>query len=92
MPPLYRARAPGFAALLCTKCLDFASVSLRKSSPHHTQNGQTSLVGEELGRLYLWAQGFDRGDLEVILRESKELEDTVLESLGGVGEVLVRGE
>lgn len=48
------------------------------------------MVGEELGRLYLWSQGFDDSDLEIILCQSKELEDTVLESLSSIGETLIK--
>jgi hypothetical protein len=51
---------------------------------------QSTMIGEELGRLYLWGQGFNDGDLEIILRQSKELEDTVLESLSSIGETLIK--
>lgn len=47
-------------------------------------------IDEQLGRLFLWGQGFDPEELEVALDESKEMREMVLESLCEIGKLLIR--
>ena len=44
------------------------------------------------GRLYLWGEPFGVGDLDKALSQSYELRENVLERLGHIGELVLRGK
>lgn len=49
------------------------------------------LVDEQLGRLFLWGQGFEPEKLEDALDQSKELREMVLECLCEIGKLIIHG-
>lgn len=49
------------------------------------------LVDEQLGRLFLWGQGFKPEKLEDALDQSNELREMVLESLCEIGKLIIQG-
>lgn len=53
---------------------------------------QSLLLREELTKLYLWGQGFSRGELDTALEYSDDVRYIVLDTLGDVGRSLLRGK
>ena len=51
-----------------------------------------SALREELGKLYLWGEAFENGDLDKALEQSEDLRNTVLEFLCAIGDSIIRGE
>ena len=49
------------------------------------------LLDEQLGRLFLWGQGFEAEELEDALDQSNELREMVLGSLCEVGKLIIHG-
>lgn len=50
------------------------------------------VIREELGRLYLWGEGFGSGRLTKILEDANELRENILEILAGIGLLLIRSK
>jgi hypothetical protein len=53
---------------------------------------QSLLLREELMKLYLWGEGFGPGELETALEYSDDTRYIVLDILGGVGHLILRGK
>ena len=51
-----------------------------------------SALREELGKLYLWGEAFENGDLDKALEQSEDLRNTVLEFLCAIGYSIIRGK
>ena len=49
------------------------------------------MLKDELGKLYLWGQAFGDDKLDRALEYSDEVRGNVLESLGDIGRLLLRG-
>jgi hypothetical protein len=60
-------------------------------SPHISKR-EVKALKESLGNLLLWGDGFRDGKLEMVLEESDELKETVIESLVAAGSVLISSE
>ena len=77
------------AARLYSSCLS----ALRDLCPPEPAKAiQSVLVHEELTKLYLWGQGFARGELDMALEYSEDTRYIVLDSLGNIGRLLLRGK
>lgn len=50
---------------------------------------QRLLLEDELGGLVLWKLNFQDSELEIILHESKDLEESVNESLSSIGQTMI---
>lgn len=51
-----------------------------------------SVLGQELGRMYLWGEGLGNGKLDKALEDADELRQNVLEVLVSIATLLVRSE
>lgn len=51
-----------------------------------------SALREELGKLYLWGEAFENGNLDKALEQSEDLRDTVLEFLCAIGDSIIQGK
>ena len=79
----------GLAARLYSSCL----AALRDLSPPEPAKATQSVsVHEELTKLYLWGQGFARGELDMALEYSEDTRHMVLDALGNIGRLLLRGK
>ena len=47
---------------------------------------------EDYHKLYLWGEVFDTGELDKALEQSDDLRDSVVDLLGTIGHLLLRGE
>jgi len=50
------------------------------------------LLGQELGRIYLWGEGLENGKLDKALNDADDLRENVLEVLVSIGMLLVRSK
>ncbi len=50
------------------------------------------VLGQELGRMYLWGEGLGNGKLDKALNDADELRENVLEVLVSIGMLLVRSK
>lgn len=55
------------------------------------KDSDRDIVDEQVGRLFLWGQGFNPEKLEDALDQSKELREIALESLCEIGKLIIRG-
>lgn len=53
------------------------------------KDSDRDIVDEQVGRLFLWGQGFNPEKLEDALDQSKELREIVLESLCEIGKLII---
>lgn len=81
----------GFAARLYQLCLRALQDFYRQERDKHSSKSGSIVLRECLGRLYLWGEPFGVGELDRALEQSNELRDNVLERLGHIGELLLRG-
>lgn len=82
----------GFAARLYQLCLHALQDLYIREREKRKFGSQTTGLRECLGRLYLWGESFERGELDRALEESDEVRESVLERLGHIGELLLRGK
>ena len=82
----------GFAGRLYQ--LSFRSLQdfYRQERDRGSSNSRSAVLRECLGRLYLWGEPFGDGELDKALRQSNELRDNVLERLGHIGKLVLRGK
>lgn len=57
-----------------------------------TGSPQSLLLREELTKLYLWGESFGPGELDIALEYSDDTRYSVLDTLGDVGRLLLRGK
>lgn len=80
----------GFAARLYHLCL-FALRYFYRQERDKPPRSRAINLGESLGRLYLWGDSFSVGELDRALSQSEDLKENVLEQLGHIGKLLLRG-
>ena len=89
-PPLDGEDEQGFVGRLYGLCLrelqDF------QHQQRNISKSRSNVLGECLGRLYLWGEPFGSGYLDKALGQSDELRDNVLERLGHIGKILLRSK
>ena len=81
----------GIAARLYSLCLHVLRQVCRQDERGSSSGNSTSMLNEELGKLYLWGQAFGDGKLDRALEYSDEVRSSVLESLADIGRLLLRG-
>jgi hypothetical protein len=82
------AAETGFAWSLYDHILKLFSILVSVNSSKVSKKDARSLK-ELLGKLFLWGDGFRDGRLETILRESDDLNETVVGELTRIGNVLI---
>lgn len=82
----------GFAARLYQACLRALQDIYRQERFKGSSRSRSSVLRESLGRFYLWGEPFGVGELDRALEQSDELRDDVLERLGHIGKLLLRGK
>ena len=82
----------GIAARLYSLCLHVLRQLCRQGERGSSCGNGTSMLKEELGKLYLWGQAFEDGKLDRALEYSDKVRSNVLESLGDIGGLLLRGK
>ena len=81
----------GIAARLYSLCLHVLRQVCRQGKRGSSSENGTSMLKDELGKLYLWGQAFGDDKLDRALEYSDEVRGNVLESLGDIGRLLLRG-
>ena len=89
--PLFAAADDCLATELYIGCLTVLQGLYSQASNSQTScsNAILQALGEELGRFYLCGEAFGQGSLNRIFEDAEELRNTVLESLSGVGLLLI---
>ena len=82
----------GLAARLYSLCLRVLRQICRQEQYNSSSRNSISKPKEELGKLYLWGQAFRDGKLDRALEYSDEVRGNVLELLGHIGRLLLRGK
>ena len=82
----------GLAARLYSLCLRVLRQICGQAQYRSSSRNSTSKPKEELGKLYLWGQAFRDGKLDRALDYSDEVRGNVLELLGHIGRLLLRGK
>jgi hypothetical protein len=82
----------GFAARLYQLCLHALQKIYIREREKRKFGSQATGLRDCLGRLYLWGESFERGELDRALEESDEVRESVLERLGHIGKLLLRGK
>lgn len=82
----------GIAARLYSLCLRVLRQMCRQEQYQSSSGNSISMLKEELGKLYLWGEAFRDGKLDRALEYSDEVRSNVLESLGDIGRLLLRGK
>ena len=81
----------GFAERLYHLCLG----TLREICRHEMESPSSTLdnlkLKEEVAKLYLWGESFGPGELDEALQHLDDLREDVLELLGQIGKLLLRG-
>ena len=77
------------AASLYKDCLAYFT-ALSQSDSLSSDLKERKLFKRELGRLYLWGEDLQDGKLQVVLRRSTDLRNTVLRLLVALGKALVK--
>ena len=81
------------AASLYKDCLAyFTTLSLSQSDYISSDQKERKFFKRELGRLFLWGEDFQDGKLQIILRHSTDLINTVLRLLVALGRALVKSK
>ena len=81
----------GLAGELYASCLTALRLIYMEQRGRRPSGSQSLLLGEELGRLHLWGQGFHPGELDEALEHSEDVRSIVLRSFKGIGVALLRG-
>lgn len=82
----------GFVARLYNHCLCALQYILKTERIKSPSSSRSSSLGECLGRLFLWGDAFDVGQLDRALDQSDEMKLNVLEQLARIGKLLLRGK
>ncbi len=82
------------AELLYEGCVDLFKelYELSSRSPSPLSEKERRHLNEDLGRLFLWGDGFGDKMLDQILGQSLDLRNTVLGFISGIGKVLTGSE
>lgn len=79
------------ATRLYSLCLRLLLFLCRREQNLPSKSHNVSDLKEELGKLYLWGEAFRSGKLDRALEYSDDVRGNVLDSLGDIGEILLRG-
>lgn len=82
----------GIAARLYSLCLGVLRQMCRQEQYKSSSGDSMSILKEEVAKLYLWGEAFRDGKLDRALEYSDEVRSNVLESLGDIGRLLLRGK
>lgn len=86
-----REAATGFAWRLYDNTFKLFSkvlpVAVKSSS--HVSKRDLKASKNSLGNLFVWGEGYGDGKLELVLEESDELKETVIESLAAAERILI---
>ena len=85
-------REEGFASQFYSTCLQGFKQLCRQELEGYARGAQSYLLREELGKLYLWGESFNPGELDKALDEYEDLRDNVLDLLVNLGELVIRGK
>lgn len=83
--------AEGFATRLYHACLQVLRYACHEGRSDDHDGSHSFKMKEVLGRLYLWGANFRSGDLDAALDPFEDLRSNVLELLGDIGRLLLRG-
>src|SRR5436190_3123981 len=87
----FEAHGPGLGEKLFSDCLGlFSALSQQQSMV--ARKTDKELFYEELGRFYLWGEGFQDGKLDVILSSAPYLRTAVLKHMVTIGSLLLNSE
>jgi hypothetical protein len=82
----------GLASQLYSLCRSTLRDLCVKKECIPTRSAQSVLLQEELTKLYLWGESFGPGELDIALEYSDDTRYSVLDTLGDVGRLLLRGK
>ncbi len=85
-------REEGFASRFYSTCLRGFQQLCRQEKKGYAPGSRSYLLKEELGKLYLWGEGFAPGELDKALGESEEVRDNVLDLLVNLAELIIHGK
>ena len=80
-----------FAARLYSLCLHLLLSLCQREQNIPSKRQKVFELKEELGKLYLWGEAFRSGKLDRALEYSDDVRANVLDSLGDIGKILLRG-
>lgn len=80
-----------FATRLYSLCLHLLLFLCQREQNVPSKKSKAANLKEELGKLYLWGEAFRSGKLDRALEYSNDVRGNVLDSLGGIGKILLRG-
>ena len=81
----------GFATRLYSLCLCLFLFLCQREQNIPSKRHKVPNLKEELGKLYLWGEAFRDGKLDRALEYSDDVRRNVLDSLGSIGKILLRG-
>lgn len=82
----------GIAIQLYSICSSVLRDLCSQTQDPHSTRPQSLLLREELTKLYLWGQSFGPGELDLALEHSDDVRYIVLDALGNIGRLLLRGK
>lgn len=82
----------GLAAQLCSLCRSVLRDICSQTQDSPSERLQSHLLKEELTKLFLWGHSFGPGELEITLEHSDDVRYNVLDALGDIGRLLLRGK
>ncbi len=91
-PPAVGEDEQGFAGRLYQSCFRILQDFYRQERDQGSSSSHSATLRECVGRLYLWGEPFGVGELDKALRQSNELRDNVLERLGHIEKLALRGK
>ena len=80
-----------FATRLYSLCLRLLLFLCQQEHTVPAKSYGVPQLKEELGKLYLWGEAFRHGKLDRALEYSDDVRGNVLDSLGSIGKILLRG-
>ncbi len=81
----------GFATRLYHACLHVLTRTCQKGYSDDHDGSHLFEMKEALGKLYLWGANLKSGDLDAALDPFEDLRSNVLELLGDIGRLVLRG-
>lgn len=82
----------GFVWTFHEECINMITKLLPLISTNPILRGQQEVLREDVGRLFLWGESFRNGKLDMVLSQSEELRDTVLEFITAIGLLVTESE
>ena len=80
-----------FATRLYSLCLSLLLLLCQREQNIPSKRSKVANLKEELGKLYLWGEAFRSRKLDRALEYSNDVRGNVLDSLGDIGKILLRG-